>query len=135
MRRRFRANDEDEAAIDMTPMLDIVFIMLIFFIVTTSFVKESGLVVNRPEAATATKKDSANILIGISQTGDIWIDKRKVDVRAVRANIEKIKAENPESSVVIQSDKDAATGVLVKVMDQVKLAGISAISIAARTSD
>lgn len=135
MRRRFRANDEDEAAIDMTPMLDIVFIMLIFFIVTTSFVKESGLDVNRPEAATATKKDSANILIGISQTGDIWIDKRKVDVRAVRANIEKIKAENPESSVVIQSDKDAATGVLVKVMDQVKLAGISAISIAARTSD
>jgi biopolymer transport protein ExbD len=87
--------DEEEATIDMTPMLDVVFIMLIFFIVTASFVKEAGIDVNRPEAATAVKKDRANILVAISDKGEIWINKRKVDVRAVQANIERLYAENP----------------------------------------
>lgn len=135
MRRRFKKSDEEEAAIDMTPMLDIVFIMLIFFIVTTSFVKESGIEVNSPSAATSTKKEKANILIGISETGDIWIDKRRIDIRSVRANVEKLHAENPEGSVVIQSDKNSNTGTLIKVMDQVKLAGIKAISIAAKIQE
>ena len=130
MRRKFNRMD-DEAAIDITPMLDIVFIMLIFFIVTTSFVKESGIDVNRPSAATAVKKQRANILIGISETGEIWISKRRVDLRSVRANVEKLHAENPEGSVVIQADKGAKTGVLIQVMDQARLAGVSNVSIAA----
>ena len=95
MRSRFRKRTEEDTGIDMTPMLDIVFIMLIFFIVT-SFVKESGIDVNRPSAATATKKERANILVAINDAGEIWIQKRRVDVRSVRANIEKLHAENPE---------------------------------------
>lgn len=124
--------DEEEATIDMTPMLDVVFIMLIFFIVTASFVKEAGIDVNRPEAATAVKKDRANILVAISDKGDIWINKRKVDVRAVQANIERLYAENPQGTVVIQADRKATTDVLIKVMDASRAAGILDVSIAAQ---
>ena len=124
--------DEEEATIDMTPMLDVVFIMLIFFIVTASFVKEAGIDVNRPEAATAVKKDRANILVAISAKGDIWINKRKVDVRAVQANIERLYAENPQGTVVIQADRKATTDVLIKVMDASRAAGILDVSIAAQ---
>jgi len=124
---------EDEAEeINMTPMLDVVFIMLIFFIVTASFVKEAGIDVNRPEAATAVKKQRANILVAISDTGEIWINKRQVDVRAVQANIERLKAENPQGSVVIQADKKATTDVLIKVMDASRAAGAFDVSIAAQ---
>jgi biopolymer transport protein ExbD len=135
MRSRFRRRGEEDAGIDMTPMLDIVFIMLIFFIVTTSFVKESGVEINRPSAATASKKERANIMIGITETGDIWIQKRRIDLRSVRANIEKLHAENPEGSVVIQADKGAKTGTLIQVMDQVRLAGVSNVSIAAKAQE
>ncbi|AEE24279.1 MULTISPECIES: ExbD/TolR family protein [Paraglaciecola] len=124
--------DEEEAAIDMTPMLDVVFIMLIFFIVTASFVKEAGIDVNRPEAATAVKKDRANILVAISDKGEIWINKRKIDVRAVQANIERLHAENPQGTVVIQADKKATTETLIKVMDASRAAGITDVSIAAQ---
>jgi biopolymer transport protein ExbD len=124
--------DEEEATIDMTPMLDVVFIMLIFFIVTASFVKEAGIDVNRPEAATAVKKDRANILVAISAKGDIWINKRKVDVRAVQANIERLYAENPQGTVVIQADRKSTTDVLIKVMDASRAAGIADVSIAAQ---
>lgn len=124
--------DEEEAVIDMTPMLDVVFIMLIFFIVTASFVKESGIDVNRPEAATAVKKDRANILIAISDTGEIWINKRRIDVRAVQANIERLHAENPQGTVVIQADKKSTTDTLIKVMDASRSAGITDVSIAAQ---
>jgi biopolymer transport protein ExbD len=124
--------DEEEATIDMTPMLDVVFIMLIFFIVTASVVKEAGIDVNRPEAATAVKKDRANILVAISAKGDIWINKRKVDVRAVQANIERLYAENPQGTVVIQADRKATTDVLIKVMDASRAAGIEDVSIAAQ---
>jgi biopolymer transport protein ExbD len=124
--------DEEEATIDMTPMLDVVFIMLIFFIVTASFVKEAGIDVNRPEAATAVKKDRANILVAISAKGEIWINKRKVDVRAVQANIERLYAENPQGTVVIQADRKATTDVLIKVMDASRAAGIEDVSIAAQ---
>ncbi len=135
MRARRRKSAEEEIGVDLTPMLDITFIMLIFFIVTTSFVKESGIDVNRPSAATAVKKERANILIGISETGDIWIQKRRIDVRSVRANIEKLHAENPEGSVVIQADKGAKTGTLIEVMDQVRLAGVLNVSIAAKPQE
>lgn len=130
MRRRYY-QDDDEATIDLTPLMDIVFIMLIFFIVTTSFIKESGVDVNRPTANTAERKEKGNILIAITATDEIWIDKRRVDARAVRANVERLKAESPEASVVIQADKESKNGLLVQVMDQVHLAGILNISIAA----
>ncbi|MCU4674310.1 biopolymer transporter ExbD [Catenovulum sp. 2E275] len=123
--------EEEETAIDMTPMLDVVFIMLIFFIVTASFVKESGIDVNRPDAPTAVKKDRANILIAISDTGEVWIDKRRVDIRAVQANVERLKAENPQGSVVIQADKAADVDTLIKVMDASRAAGAYDVSIAA----
>ncbi|MET1219159.1 MAG: biopolymer transporter ExbD [Glaciecola sp.] len=123
--------DEEEAAIDMTPMLDVVFIMLIFFIVTASFVKEAGIDVNRPDAATAVKKDRANILVAISDKGEAWINKRQVDIRAGQANIERLYAENPQGSVVIQADKKATTEVLIKVMDASRAAGVFDVSIAA----
>lgn len=128
--RRVR-RQTDEAEIDLTPMLDVVFIMLIFFIVTTSFVKETGVDINRPSASTAESKSAGNILIAIRPNGDIWIDKRHIDIRAVRANIQRMKAKSPQSSVIIQSDAEAKTGVLVEVMDQIRLAGVKNISIAA----
>ncbi|WP_320818770.1 biopolymer transporter ExbD [Thalassolituus sp.] len=132
MAKRHVNNDADGADIDITPMLDIVFIMLIFFIVTTSFVKESGITVNRPSAETAEQKTGSNLLVAIRANGEIWIDRRVVDVRSVRANIERMKADNPEGAAIIQADEFAPSGLLVKVMDQIRLAGITNISIAAR---
>ncbi|MDN3653189.1 biopolymer transporter ExbD [Thalassotalea ponticola] len=130
---RKRIREEEEAAVDMTPMLDIVFIMLIFFIVTTSFVKEAGIDVQKPKAANASKKPSANIFIAVRENGEIWMDKRVVDVERVSANIEKLLAEQPTDIVIIQADKGAKHGVVVKVMDAIKDAGIDKISIAAAT--
>ena len=124
--------EEENENIDLTPMLDVVFIMLIFFIVTASFVKEAGIDVNRPEAATAVKKERANILVAISDKGEVWINKRRVDIRAVQANIERLKAENPQGSVVIQADKKATTDILIKVMDASRAAGAFDVSIAAQ---
>jgi biopolymer transport protein ExbD len=125
MRRRSSRSSVDQSAdIDMTPMLDIVFIMLIFFIVTSSFVKESGIDVNRPSAQTSETKDKGNIIVGIKSNGDVWIDKRLVDFRAVRANVARLLAENPLGSVVIIVDKETKTNALVQVIDQVRLAGI-----------
>jgi len=130
MARKTR-REAEEAAIDLTPMLDVVFIMLIFFIVTTSFVKEAGIDVNRPKATQATKKPSATIFVAIRANGEIWLDKRIVDVERVGATIEKVLAESPTDTVVVQADKEAKHGVVVSVMDQIKLAGIDKISIAA----
>mgnify|MGYP003630125738 FL=1 len=124
--------DEDESAIDITPMLDVVFIMLIFFIVTATFVKEAGIDVNRPDAATAVKQEKANILIAINAKNEIWIDRRRVDVRSVRPNIERLHAENPQGSVVIQADKDSKTETLIKVMDASRSAGVFNVAIAAQ---
>ena len=126
-RKRFR--EEEEAAIDMTPMLDIVFIMLIFFIVTTSFVKEAGFDVNKPQAAQATKKPSANIFIAVDKNGRIHMEKRVVDIKRVRANVERMLAESPEAAVMIMADVDAKHGVVIKVMDQVKAAGIDKLMV------
>lgn len=128
---RKRKKQQEDAGIDLTPMLDIVFIMLIFFIVTTSFIKETGIEVNRPNAATAVRDERGNILIAITANDEIWIDKRRIELRAVRANVERLKAENPEGSVIIQADKESKNGLLVETMDQVRLAGVQNVSIAA----
>jgi len=134
MRRRSSRSSVDQSAdIDMTPMLDIVFIMLIFFIVTSSFVKESGIDVNRPSAQTSETKDKANIVVGIKSNGDVWIDKRLVDFRAVRANVARLLAENPLGSVIIVADKETKTNALVQVIDQVRLAGIMYPTIATQS--
>jgi len=134
MRQRFMAlqAEDEEQEINITPMLDVVFIMLIFFIVTASFVKESGIDVNKPEAQTSVAKEKANILIAIDASGNIWIDRRQVDPRAVRANIERLHSENPQGTVVIQADEDARTGVLVQVMDAARLAGVYDVAIASQ---
>ena len=131
MRRR----NNDENALDLTPMMDIVFIMLIFFIVTTSFVKETGVDINRPNAETAERDEKGNILVALTENNEIWIDKRRVDLKAVRANIERLKIEYPEGSVIIQADKEARSGLLVETMDQIRLAGVQNISIAAKNND
>ena len=132
MRRVLGLQQKEEGEIDLTPMLDVVFIMLIFFIVTTSFVKETGVDINRPNAETAERDERGNILVAITATNEIWIDKRRVDLKAVRANIERLKIEYPEGSVIIQADKESRSGLLVEAMDQIRLAGVQNISIAAK---
>ena len=123
--------DEEENEINLTPMLDVVFIMLIFFIVTASFVKEIGLDVNRPDAPTTeVKPEDANILVTIDANDDVFINRRLVDPRAVRANIERLHAENPQGSVVIQASKRSTNKMLVTVMDASRQAGVYRISIA-----
>ena len=134
MRRKNRKRNED-SSLDLTPMMDIVFIMLIFFIVTTSFVKETGVDINRPNAETAERDAKGNILVAITQNNEIWIDKRRVDLKAVRANIERLKIEYPEGSVIIQADKESRSGLLVEAMDQIRLAGVQNISIAAKNDN
>ena len=128
-RRRSKSKEEDE--VNLTPMLDVVFILLIFFIVTASFVKESGMDISRPDAQMAVRKERGNILVAITPNGQIWIDRRQVDIRAVRANIERLHAENPQGAVVIQADRDSKNWLLVEVMDAAKLAGVENVSIAA----
>ena len=134
MRRKNRKRNED-SSLDLTPMMDIVFIMLIFFIVTTSFVKETGVDINRPNAETAERDEKGNILVAITQNNEIWIDKRRVDLKAVRANIERLKIEYPEGSVIIQADKESRSGLLVEAMDQIRLSGVQNISIAAKNDN
>jgi biopolymer transport protein ExbD len=128
---RRHAVPQEETEINITPMLDIVFIMLIFFIVTTSFIKETGIDPQRPEAVTAIKQERGNILIGISPAGEIWMNKRKIEMGQVRQLVEQAIAETPEASVVIVSDEKAATGVLIDLMDQIRLGGVQNVSVAA----
>ena len=128
---QFVEEEEEKSEVNLTPMLDVVFIMLIFFIVTASFVKEAGIDVNRPDAATAERKEKGNILVAISADDQIWIDRRLVDPRALRANIERMHAENPNGAVIIQADKKSTNGLLVQVMDASRQAGVKNVSIAA----
>jgi biopolymer transport protein ExbD len=121
--RKHGAKQKDEAAIDMTPMLDIVFIMLIFFIVTASFLKESGIEVNRPDGSSANPQEKANIMIAVTADNEIWMEKRRIDVRAVRANVERLKAENPEGTIVIQADEQSSTGLVSEIMDSLNAGG------------
>jgi len=132
MRRRHINNPMKRPVnINLTPMIDMVFILLIFFIVTTSFVKETGVEINRPTAKTAERHEKGNILVAITKNGEIWIDRRRVDAQSVRANIERLRAQNSEGAVIIQADEASQTGLLVKIIDQIRLAGIANISIAA----
>jgi len=134
MRRKTRHEDE-QAEINITPMLDIVFIMLIFFIVTTSFVKEIAVDVSRPSnQPQEEKKISEVIAIRISETGEIMVQQRIIDIRAVRANIETALAAKPEASVVVIANRDADAGLLVRVIDQARVAGAGKVSLAAEAT-
>jgi biopolymer transport protein ExbD len=124
------AGGEESSEIDLTPMLDVVFIMLIFFIVTASFIKEAGIEVNRPEASTASKKQNVNILVAVSATNEIWIDKRRVDKRSVRSIIERMHAENPKGAVVVQADAQSNTETVTAVIDAARAAGVYDVSLA-----
>ncbi len=130
MQEAIVADSDNGDEINLTPMLDVVFIMLIFFIVTASFIKESGIDVNKPPAATDGPIDNVSILVAISENNDIWIDGRMIDPRAVRANIERLHAENPKGAVVIQADKQSINDTFVHVMNAAREAGVYDIAIA-----
>ena len=127
----FGVGEEEENEINLTPMLDVVFIMLIFFIVTASFIKEAGIDVDRPDAPTAEAQEDAAILIAISAGDEIWIDRRPTEPTAVRGMIERLHAENPKGSIVIQADEESTHEMLVIVMEAAKQAGVSNVAIAA----
>jgi biopolymer transport protein ExbD len=125
---RFSRSDE-ESDINLTPMLDVVFIMLIFFIVTATFIKQAGIDVFRPDALTGEQKPTVSVLVAISGNGDIWIDKKRVDVNAVRAHIERLHAENPKGGLVIQADREAKSEKLMAVLNAARAAGLSEVAI------
>ena len=124
--------EEEENEINLTPMLDVVFIMLIFFIVTASFIKEAGITVDRPEAFTLEPQEDAAILVAISPADEIWIDRHKVDPSGVRAAIERLHSENPKGSLVIQADKESTNAMLVVVMEAAKAVGIANVAISTK---
>jgi biopolymer transport protein ExbD len=130
MRLGHRRQQHEEAQVDLTSMLDIVFIMLIFFIVTSSFVRESGMEVQRPQASNAIAQANAGIFIAVDAQNRIYIDQRVIDVERVQANLEHLLLEQPSAKLVIQADKHAYNGTVVKVMDGAKAAGIQDIALA-----
>ncbi len=130
MKQRYQSTDADPE-INMTPMLDIVFIMLIFFIVTAVFVKEAGVDVNRPEAVMSTNVKRVSMLIAVTDDNEVWINKREVPLRDVRAVAEKLHRENPQGAVVIQADRISQAGIVVDIMETLNDMGVPSVSIAA----
>ena len=132
MRRKMSrlSRGDDESDINLTPMLDVVFIMLIFFIVTATFIKQAGIDVSRPDALTSVKKPTVAVLIAINANGDIWIDKKRVDASSVRAHIERLHAENPKGGLVVQADKDSTTEKVLAVLAAARAAGMTEVAIA-----
>lgn len=131
MQSRRHSPESEDTGIDLAPMLDFTINLLIFFIITTSFVKETGITVFKPEALTAENRESGNLLIAIRSNGEIWMDRRRIDLRDVRTQMERLHIERPDDTVVIIADRDSNAGAVAKVMDEVRLAGITEISIAA----
>ena len=123
-------HEDEEIEINLTPMLDVVFIMLIFFIVTASFIKEAGIQVTRPDAFTADKQENAAILVAISPNDEIWIDRREVEPKNLRTHIERLHAENPKGALVIQADEESTNETLVVVMEAAKQVGVANVAIA-----
>ncbi len=130
-----RRGKREAADLNITPLIDMVFILLIFFLVNTSFVKETGVEVARPTASTATTQKKANILIAVDENNRVFMDQQEIDVRAVRANVERELAENPESAVIVIADKASDTGVAIDVMDGCRIAGAENVSLAASLPD
>ena len=128
-----RSGSDDESDINLTPMLDVVFIMLIFFIVTATFIKQAGIEVTRPDARTAIPKPLVSVLVAVGPGGDIWIDKKKVDPNHVRSHIERLHSENPKGGIVVQVDKQAKFEKVRGVLDAARAAGV--IDVALATED
>jgi biopolymer transport protein ExbD len=133
VRKSIRGNDQ--VAIDMAPLIDMTFLLLIFFMVTTSFVKETGIDVMRSTAATAEVKEHGSVMIGVTADGDVYMEGKKIDLRSVRSLVERALAEDPDAGVVVVADKDSNTGDVVKVMDQCRLAGAKNVSLAAKREE
>ena len=133
MRRPTR--QEDEKVADLTPMLDVVFIMLFFFIVTATFIKETGIEVNRPDTKTAQFKKTVSLLVAVSPDSSIWIDKKKVDIRNVRPLMERLHAENPKGGLVIQADMDSKVEKVLAIMDAARTIGIAQVALAGEDSN
>jgi biopolymer transport protein ExbD len=131
MKARHPIEENEDHGIDLAPMLDFVLNLLIFFIITTSFVKDPGMIVSQPQAETAVYRETGNILIAISKNGEIWMDRRQVDLRELRALVERMHVERPEDTAVIVADRAARAGLVAKVMDEVKLGGIKDIALGA----
>ena len=131
MRHSHTEQETTSANVNLTPLIDMVFILLIFFLVTASFTKESGVDVDRPTAQTTVRQEQASLIISITKEGEIWIDNKHVDIRSIRAHIEQLHAQNPEGTVIIMADKNALTGATVAVLDQVRLSGVNNVAIAA----
>ena len=131
MQARRHAPESEDHGIDLAPMLDFTINLLIFFIITTSFIKEAGVTVFKPEAATAEHRESGNLLIAIRENGEIWMDRQAIEIRDLRTLIERLHIERPEDTVVILADRASQAGTVAKVMDEVRLAGIREVSIAA----
>jgi biopolymer transport protein ExbD len=134
MRAHHHTPETDHHGIDLAPMLDFVLNLLIFFIITTSFVKEAGIAVSLPQAETAAYRESGNILIAVRENGDVWMDRRQVDLRDVRSLIERMHVERPDDTAVIVADKQAPAGVVAQVMDEVNLGGIREVALGAAPS-
>ncbi|MEI7948974.1 MAG: biopolymer transporter ExbD [Gammaproteobacteria bacterium] len=132
--KKFSEHADEDHGIDLAPMLDFVLNLLIFFIITTSFVKEAGVTVVKPNASTAEHRDSGNIMVAIRENGEIWMDRKQVDIRDVRTNIEKLHVERPDDTAVIIADQASRADVLAHVMDEIRAGGIKEVSIAANPS-
>jgi biopolymer transport protein ExbD len=125
----------DTVDVNLSPLIDMVFLLLIFFVVTTSFVKEAGIEVSRSTASTAEVKENATVMIGVTDAGEVYMEGKKVDVRSVRGLVERALAEDPAAGVVVVADQGSETGDVVRVMDQCRLAGAESVSLAARRGD
>jgi biopolymer transport protein ExbD len=132
--RRIDGGDESSEAINLTPLIDMVFILLIFFLVTMSFIRESTVTVQRPKAATAVPQPNAAVIVTITADEQIWLNDVSVDIRLLRARLEQLGLANPAQAAIILADAQASTGLLVKVMDQLRLAGFVNISVAASSA-
>jgi biopolymer transport protein ExbD len=127
MPRTKRVAETDDSDVNVTPLLDIVFIMLIFFIVTATFIKEPGVEVTRPEAQTAEAQRLVSILIAIDADNTIWINRDEVPLEGVRSRLERLRRENPRGSAVIQADGSADTEYLVRVLEQIRASGVDEV--------
>ena len=124
-------SESGATTLNMTPLIDMVFILLIFFAVNASFVKEAGVEIESPSARSAVTQEQANIMIAVTENGEVWIDRKRVDPRSVRGHVERLHAENPEGAVVILADDKSETGLVIEVLDQARLAGVENIAVAA----
>lgn len=123
--------ESGQAAMNITPLIDMVFILLIFFAVNASFVKEAGVEIERPSAQSAQVQQQANIMIAVTENNEVWVDRQRVDPRSVRGHVERLHAENPEGAVVILADDASKTGLVIEVLDQARLAGVEQVAVAA----